>query len=353
MNISFLDFEEILSPRTLLQARRLTLALRRMLFMTICWSGVLCSAYYTFVSRAFRREQQAVIYGFLQQLSEDVGAHTFFMMRRNVHRLEKGLLLQSRPVFALDYIATTVTLFGNCLNSKEAGQRQAELDWAGDILTEYFRRVKGHPIVEEARLRYDQLAVTGQAGKIPFKRTVQPPPISYDQFLKLAQHRKSVRWFLPKPVPRELLDQAVEAAALAPSSCNRQPFMYRLFDDPALVRTLSLLPHGTAGFHHNIPVLAAVVGDLSAYLFERDRHGIYVDGALSIMSFMHALESLGLSSCPLNWPDIEQLERRAEKALNLRRFERVIMFIAIGYPDPEGLVAFSGRKVLDQMRRYN
>jgi len=100
-------------------------------------------------------------------------------------------------------------------------------------------------------------------------------------------------------------------------------------------------------------MLCAVIGDLSAYYGERDRHGIYIDSSLSIMSFMYALETLGLSSCPLNWPDIETLERRAENLLELKRHERVIMFIAIGYPDPQGLVAYSQKKDLHSLRSFN
>ena len=42
-----------------------------------------------------------------------------------------------------------------------------------------------------------------------------------------------------------------------------------------------------------------------------------------------------------------------EKLAGLPRHERGILFIAIGYPDPEGLVAFSEKKDLDHLRSYN
>ena len=35
-------------------------------------------------------------------------------------------------------------------------------------------------------------------------------------------------------VPREGIDQAMRAAAQSPSACNRQPFEFRVFDDPVL-----------------------------------------------------------------------------------------------------------------------
>jgi hypothetical protein len=48
---------------------------------------------------------------------------------------------------------------------------------------------------------------------------------------------------------------------------------------------------GTAGFSNNIPALIAVVGDLSAYPAERDRHVIYIDGGLATMQLMLAFET--------------------------------------------------------------
>ena len=42
-----------------------------------------------------------------------------------------------------------------------------------------------------------------------------------------------------------------------------------------------------------------------------------------------------------------------QKALNLDYDERVIMLIAVGHADPEGLIPYSQKKSLDILRRYN
>ena len=88
----------------------------------------------------------------------------------------------------------------------------------------------------------------------------------------------------------------------------------------------------------------AVVGDLSAYPLERDRHLIYIDASLASMQLMLAAETLGLATCPINWPDIERAEQRIRDLLDLPPHERVIMLIAIGYGDPEGGVPYSQKK---------
>ena len=113
------------------------------------------------------------------------------------------------------------------------------------------------------------------------------------------------------------------------------------------------IPMGIKGFYRNIPALAVLVGKLSAYVYERDRHIIYIDGGLAAMSFMYALETLGLSSVPINWPDIEFFEKKMEALLHLDIDERPIMLIGIGYADPEGQIPFSQKKSPKLLTQYN
>ncbi len=313
--------------------------------------------YYTFFSGAFWREQRSVVAG-LVRYYRNTPESSFFLLRRNTHRLEKGLLMRpQRTLFALDYLVETVRCYRRCARSPLAARYGIDLAWSRDVLSSFFAQAGEHPIVAAARREFDE--ATSQADddpsleRIPYRRDLEGPTVSYDDLWMLSRRRRSVRWFLPKPVPRELLDRALLLAAQAPSSCNRQPYNYYIYDQQDIVRELSTFPLGTRGFAENIPVLCVVTGDLSAYFSERDRHGIYVDASLSIMSFLFALESLGLSSCTLNWPDIEALERRIERRLRLPHHRRVIMFIAIGWPDPEGKVAYSQKRDLNELRSYN
>ena len=195
---------------------------------------------------------------------------------------------------------------------------------------------------------------TFQGETTPHRRScLEQFPVVYEDLLRLAVRRRSVRWFLTKAVPRELLEQAMTIAAQSPSACNRQPFVFRTFDEPEFVQQLASIPMGTTGYSSNIPVLIMVVGQLRNFSDERDRHLIYIDGALAAMSFVLALETLGLASCIINWPDIAERERRLAELIGLEGDERPVMFIAVGYPDPEGLVAASVKKPIDQLIRFN
>lgn len=319
----------------------------------------LASLYYAFLSKDFDREHQAVLRGKRKHVEyADRNQSNRYLLRRNTHRLEKGLLMRPRrDVFGLDYIAETVQAYrlGVTASSLSAAQLD-ELKWSHDVLEQYFGVVAPHPLVDSLRQEFQRLSfpTVGTTPYVPYKRDLtQDCSVSYNDLVQLSYRRRSVRWFLDQPVPRELIDQAITVAALAPSACNRQPFEFRIFDDPELVQKVAATPMGTKGFSHNFPVIVVLVGKLSAYPYERDRHVIYIDSSLAAMSFMYALETLGLSSCPINWPDIEHLEVKMANLLRLEVDERPIMLIALGYPDPDGMVAYSQKKSLDELRRFN
>ncbi|WP_108425137.1 nitroreductase family protein [Flagellimonas amoyensis] len=321
----------------------------------------LSSFYYFFISGKFRREHHAVLAGRTQHSKEikEEKAH-FYTLVRNTHRLEKGLLMKPRrDVFALDFIEETVSHFLT-LNKVSHLSSDPQIQWSYDVLTEYFQVTTEHPVIENQRKRFLSSSNTllestsGHETLTPYERNEKKKPnISFEDFLALTQYRRSVRWFMDKPVPHDLIDRALMAARQSPSACNRQPFEYRIIDEPTLLNEVTNLPMGIKGYQHNIPMMIVVVGNLDAYFNERDRHVVYIDASLANMAFMLALETLGLSSCPINWPDIESLERKMEKTLRLKKFQRPIMCMAVGYPDPKGKVAYSEKRAIEKFRKYN
>ena len=54
----------------------------------------------------------------------------------------------------------------------------------------------------------------------------------------MVQKRQSDRKYEPRPVSRDLIVKCLEAARLAPSACNSQPWKFVAVDDPALVRQI-------------------------------------------------------------------------------------------------------------------
>lgn len=312
----------------------------------------------------FNREQFAVLRGrrnYYRNLKKNRLTHV--ELRRNTHRLEKGMVMRPRrPIFAKDYIGETVDFYEQAIKQcrdDRGSMDQSELEWAHDVLSQYFSIVKtGDKIVDEARNRYEKTfevySPRNSDTKAPYlRKDGVKSNITYDDLLKLSQQRRSIRWFKQKKVPRELVDKALMIGRQAPTACNRLPYEFRVFDDPVMVKKVANIPFGTAGYAHQIPAIVVVVGKLSSYFSPRDRHAIYVDASLASMSFMFALETLGLSSSSINWPDFEPLELKMQKTLGLDSSDRVVMLIAVGYADPEGGVPFSQKKSLDVLRSYN
>lgn len=306
-------------------------------------------------------EWHAVRHGMRRYAEESANGHVNqSLLRRNTHRLEKGLIMRPRrDVFALDYIEETVHAYEAALGSPNDanGRGDPELQWACDVLSEYFGITASHPKIDPLRQRFAGLPKPVQTcpeRQIPYCRDLSaPPPVGFDEFQALCRRRRSVRWFLPEPVPRELIDRAMEVAAQSPSACNRQPFVFHIFDQPELVQKVASIPYGVAGYEHQIPVIAVIVGQLRNFFDPRDRHLIYIDGALAAMSFVLALETEGLSSCCINWPDLPDREKQMADLLGLEPDERPVMLIALGWPDPEGMVPRSTKKPLHLLRRYN
>jgi nitroreductase len=305
------------------------------------------------------REQYAVLNGrrdYYRNLSRQRASHV--ELRRNVHRLEKGLLMQPpRDVFAKDYLDETIGFYETAIHRPASmlSLDDGEMQWAHDVLAAYFERVTvSDPVVDSARARFEALPAYASPGDVrPYRQGDLPSTdITYQQMLALAEHRRSVRWFQEKAVPRELLDQAILVARQSPSACNRLPYEYLIYDDPADVQVVAGVPFGAAGYSHQIPTVMVVKGDLSNYFSPRDRHVPYIDASLATMGLIYALETLGLHSSVINWPDFEPLEAKMAKTLGLEPHERVIMLLAVGYADPDSLVAYSKKKDLDNVRTY-
>ncbi|MFD2529231.1 nitroreductase family protein [Polaribacter marinaquae] len=323
----------------------------------------LSSLYYLLFSNQFKREQHAVLKGKMKHL-KDLKFHknNIYTLIRNVHRVEKGLIMKERRlIFAVDFISETMDAF-IALWSVEKISKNAQYQWFYDVLNEYFEVTGSHKVIDSERARFkehtkkyiEKKSNNNTIKNSPYRRHLKvESKISYDQFYDLTVYRRSVRWFLDKKVSHDLVDKAILAAKQSPSACNRQPFKFRIFDDPILLKEVANLPMGVKGYVEGIPMMIAVVGNLDAYFDERDRHIIYIDGSLASMTFMYALETLGLSSCAINWPDIEHLEKKMEMTLKLEKHERVIMWIAVGHPDLDLKVAYSGKREISDIRTYN
>src|SRR5262249_7555381 len=106
-------------------------------------------ALFYFFDGSLNREIRGVLYGqmlFDRTLKSTTGRGGRYLLRRCVHRLEKGLIMRpQKGVFGEKYIVDAVGLYaahvanGNGKASDEADQLLTS--WSGDVLRRYFQTV--------------------------------------------------------------------------------------------------------------------------------------------------------------------------------------------------------------------
>ena len=150
----------------------------------------------------------------------------------------------------------------------------------------------------------------------------------------LAVERRTIRRFKPEPVPRELLEQLVNAARLAPSAANVQPLEFIVVDDPrvkaevfpALKWAAYIAPAGDPrpGEEPAAYVVTLVNSKLREKMFEYD-----VGAAMQNMILTALAEGVG--ACWLLSIDRDTLRA----ALGVPAGFRIDSVLALGYPAEE------------------
>lgn len=153
-------------------------------------------------------------------------------------------------------------------------------------------------------------------------------------FLALAQSRQSDRAYEKRPVEREKLERILQAACLAPSACNAQPWKFVVVDDPELSVKVG---RATAGlgmnkFAKDAPVHILIVEEsmnITSFLGAKikDKYFPLMDIGIAAAHITLAAESEGLGSCILGWFD----EKEIKKLTGIPAGKRLLLDITIGY----------------------
>lgn len=86
---------------------------------------------------------------------------------------------------------------------------------------------------------------------------------------ELILARRSVRKYQPQAVPRELIDRCLEAARLAPSACNSQPWHFIIIDDETAKNRLCEAAFGgiysSNKFVKSAPVIVVIITEQKSF----------------------------------------------------------------------------------------
>ena len=174
-------------------------------------------------------------------------------------------------------------------------------------------------------------------------------------FMDLVFRRESCRDYDDsRPVEREKLVRCLEAARMAPSACNSQPWYFTVvLDREVLPRLAECVQEGGMNrFASRCPALVVVTeekANLSARLGGAIKDQQYAQTDVGIAAAHFCLEATdqGLSTCILGWFN----EKRIKALLGIPAGSRVRLVLCVGYPARDTLRE-KKRKTLEEIARF-
>ena len=170
--------------------------------------------------------------------------------------------------------------------------------------------------------------------------------------------RVSCRAYKPDPVPERQILRILEAARLAPSACNEQPWRFVVVRDPQRRRRIvdeGFLP----GINMNWAIAApvhVVVGMETSFLTHRLAASVsgvaypWVDIGIAGEHLVLAATELGLGTCWIGWIRPKVIARLA----GWKRSVKPAVVITVGYPSEAGALKppATRRKPLNHIVRW-
>ena len=167
-------------------------------------------------------------------------------------------------------------------------------------------------------------------------------------FLELATQRSSVRDYQPRAVEREKLLLVLEAARIAPSAANFQPWQFNIITDEEILKLI--YPLYPREWLTKAPVIIIAMGDHSIgwHRGKDDKDFTEIDVAISIDHITLAATELGLGTCWICNFGVE----KCREVFNIPENLEPIALISIGYP-VEKPIKVKQRKDMGQIVSWN
>jgi nitroreductase len=140
--------------------------------------------------------------------------------------------------------------------------------------------------------------------------------------LEALRTRRSIRKYKPDPVPKELVEQAVDCARLAPTANNVQPWEFVVVTDAARRKAIAGLTDW-GKFIADAPVCVAVLCKDTKYYLE--------DGCAALENLMLAAHALGLGTCWIAG-DKKDYADKVRGMLGAPAGYKLVGLVPLGYP---------------------
>jgi len=211
---------------------------------------------------------------------------------------------------------------------------------------------------------------------LPYERERLPPEemiVAARAFLDTLRKRRTVREFSSDPVPDEAIELAIEAASLAPSGANMQPWKFVVVRDPAIKREIRIAAEKEEHENYHgrmteewLRALAPLQTDWRKEFLEiapvlivvfKEDYGIDADGRH--VTHYYVNESVGIACgfliAALNAAGLATLTHTPSPMGFLREIlgrpknEKAYLLVPVGFPAEGCRVPDIGKKALDEV----
>ena len=146
--------------------------------------------------------------------------------------------------------------------------------------------------------------------------------------LDIIMDRRSIRKFTPEKVTEQQVEQLLQAAVMAPSAQNRQPWHFIVCDDKTLFQQFQQI-HPYSKMLDEAPLLIVVCGDTE----QQAGPQFYLeDCAAATENILLAAHALGLGACWLGLPPDSERQAQVQQLFRMPEHIKPFCGIALGVP---------------------
>jgi nitroreductase len=177
-------------------------------------------------------------------------------------------------------------------------------------------------------------------------------------FSELIKVRQSVRSYTNKPVEKEKLDLCLDAARLAPSASNSQPWKYIVVEDEDLKNKVAETTYDKLikfnKFALQAPIIIVIVLEKPKIVTQmgieiKKREWPLIDIGISTEHFCLQAAELGLGTCMIGWFD----QNRIQELLNIPKKKTIGLLITLGYAPDDYPLRKKSRKEKSEVISHN
>ena len=172
------------------------------------------------------------------------------------------------------------------------------------------------------------------------------------ELFEALEKRQSCRNYSSRPVEMEKLTKMVEAARIAPSACNSQPWSFVVVTSPEKVKKVStnVLESGMNKFCEKVPAYISIVEE-PAYLRGDTPNPKYAHGdvGMAVEHLCLAATAQGLSTCIMgSFGSVEKMK----DILEIPQESNLRLVLAVGYAEEGDPLRPKKRKALEEICKF-